>query len=100
MEHATSSLLLIDNKTFLSFEIFLSTSDSHLEAMSKRSLTFAMKAVWLLFHFISQTIASQASDVRSDGFALVDFAKAIPGLQNLAGTFLPQPLHYFAHHSS
>ena len=66
--------------------------------MTKRSLTFAMKAVWLLFHFISQTIASQASDVRSDGFALVNFAEAIPRLQDLAGAFLQQPLHYFAHH--
>ena len=53
--------------------------------MTKRLLTFAAKAVWLLFHFISQTIASQASDARSDGIALVEFAKAIPGLQNMAG---------------
>ena len=47
-----------------------------------------MKALWVLFHYISLTTADQASDARSDGFALVEFAIAIPGLRNLQGAFL------------
>ena len=58
--------------------------------MTNKSLTFAMKAAWLLINYISLTSASPASEARSDAFGLVEFARAIPALQNVAGAYHQQ----------
>ena len=68
------------NYTVLSSEKILLASYPILPVMANKLVTVAMKALWLLSHYIALTTADQASDTRPDGLELVEFAKAFPRL--------------------